>query len=360
MLPFWRFGLRLLLCLLCLGLPLLAQQDPALKVSSVHLVEAYLQRGPSKSELPDGSATANWAIMQKVGLPEFLVQEPLQVGGWSTIWAPVRGELDKRGFSGLDPLEVVTWWDETRKEPQRFLRLLVQRGVLDSRIPKERNRGAALRESLALATSKIDEVRANVRFDKAGWSFTGTASLVPSQRVVRLVLRGSQPCGSSGKTRAANVALKGRLFLDKSSSDGVKVQLLESEFTSNGCEEVLNSKISSLAPLSSGGESRVTGNLVIQVRDESLTGRLQLDVAYRPAGDALQTGHATYSLRGSVSADGSAHATLTPISSSGAKMFREALDKTGALEGQIKAGQGSGGLSLPIFKQPLSWRASEK
>lgn len=359
MLPVRRW-LLLCLCLLPLSRPLAAQQDPALKVSSVHLVEAYLQHGPAESELPDGSATANWAIMQKVGLPELLVQEPLQVGGWSSIWAPVRSELDKRGFSGLDPLEVVTWWDETRKEPQRFLRLLVQRRVLDSRVPKERNRGNALRESLALATSRMDEVRANVRFDKAGWSFTGTASLVPSQRVVRLVLRGSQPCGSSGKARAANVALKGRLYLDKGSADGVKVQLLESEFTSNGCEETLDAKLSSLAALSAGGEGRVTGSLVIQVRDDSLTGRLQLDVAYRPAGEALQTGHATYSLRGSVSPDGSAHATLTPISTSGGKMFREALAKTGALEGQIKGGQGSGGLSFPVFKMPLAWRAAEK
>lgn len=353
-----RFGALVFLCLSYLCPPTLAQQDPALKVSSARLVEAYLRTGPSNQELPDGSATANWAIMERVGLPEMLLQDALQVGGWTTIWAPVRGELDKRGFSGLDPLEAVTWWDETRKEPGRFLRLMVQRGLLDSRVPKDRNRGNALRESLGLASTKLEEVRANVRFDKAGWSFTGTASLVPSQRVVRLVLRGSQPCGISGKARAANLALKGRLYSDKSAQDGLKVQVLEREFTSNGCEETLNAKLSSMAALTSGGEARVTGTLVVQLRDESLTGRLQLDVSYRPAGGALQTGHATYSLRGSLSSDGSAHATLTPISCSGEKKFREALNKTGALEGQVKGRQGSGGLSLPLFKQPLSWRAS--
>jgi hypothetical protein len=346
----------------CLGCwrPALAQQDPALQTASRQLLEAYLRVGPSSHELPDGSASANWAIMEKVGLPELLLQEPLQVGRWEIIWAPVSAELEKRNFASLDPLEALTWWEETRKEPNRFNRLLVQRGLLDARIPTERNRGSALRDALGAINSKLNELRANVRFERAGWSFTGTTSLVPSQRVVRMVLRGSQPCAISGKARAANLALKGRIFLDKSAPEGIKVQLLESEFSSNGCEDTLKSRISALLPLSVGGESRVSGALVIQLRDETITGRLQIDLSYRPAGGALQTGHGTYSLRGSLAADGTAHATLTPVSTSGGKLFRDALNKAGALEGQIKAGQGSGGIILPIFRQPLNWRAARE
>jgi hypothetical protein len=120
----------------------------------------------------------------------------------------------------------------------------------------------------------------------------------------------------------------------------------------------LSSKIAGMAPLTSGGEARVNGSLVVQMRDEIITGRLQIDLAYRPTGDALQTGHGTYSVRGSLAADGTAYATLTPVSTSGGKLFREALNKSGALEGLIKAGQGSGGIILPLFKRPLSWRAA--
>lgn len=323
------------------------------------MVEAYLREGgPQADQLPDGSASANWAIMERVGLPEFLLQEPLQAGQWSQIWAPVSGELEKRSFSAIEPLEAVTWWEETRKEPQRFLRLLVQRGLIDARVPAERKRGEALRDALNLANTKLDESRANVRFERAGWSFTGTTSLVPSQRVVRLVLRGSQPCPNTGKSRAANLALKGRLFYDKAAPEGLKVQILEREFTSNGCEETLKSRLSEMLPLTNGGEARASGSLVLQLRDETLTGRLQIDVAFRPGGGALQTGHGTYSLRGTLGPDGSAHATLTPISTSGSKMFREALNKAGALEAQIKSGQGSGSISLSLFGQPLSWRAT--
>lgn len=326
---------------------------------SERLVQAYLRQGPPAAQIPDGSASASWAIMERVGLPGLLRQEPLRTGEWSRIWEPVRSELEKRAFSAIEPLEAMTWWEETRKEPQRFLRLLVQRGQIDARIPAERKRGEALREALDLANTRLDEVRANVRFEKAGWSFTGTASLVPQQRLVRLVLRGSQPCPNTGKTRAANLALKGRLFLDKTSPEGVKVQILEDEFTSNGCEETLKSRLSSLLPLDgASGEARVSGNLVLQLRDETVTGRLQLDVAYRPGGGSLQTGHGTYSLRGTLSADGSAHATLTPISTSGSKMLREGLQRAGSLEAQVKSGQGSGSISLPLLDQPLTWRAT--
>jgi hypothetical protein len=356
-----RLGLLAVLLSLCFAAvqaPARAQQDPALQTASKLLVEAYLKAGPSKKELPDGSATANWAIMQKVGLVQFLEQEPLQTGSWSAIWSPLKAELDKLGFPSLEPLEALTWWEETRKDPQRFIRLLVERGLIDSRIPKERNRGSALREALGLTVSKLEEVRANVRFERAGWSFTGTASLVPSQRVVRMVLRGSQPCPVSGRARAANVAVKGRLLADKAVPEGFRVQLLDNEFTSNGCEQTLKTQISSLMSLSSGGEARVSGSLVLQSKDEILTGRLQVDLSYRPAGAALQTGHGTFAMRGNLDPDGGAHATLTPISTSGSRILREALNKAGALEGQIKSGQGSGGISMPAFKQPLTWRAT--
>ncbi len=337
----------------------MAQQDPAMRTISRQMVETYLRQGPPTEQLPDGSASASWAIMERVGLPELLQQEPLKAGEWATIWAPISGELEKRAFSGLDPLEVATWWEETRKEPQRFLRLLVQRGQIDARVPAERKRGEALREALDLAVPRLDEVRANVRFEKAGWSFTGTVSLVPSQRIVRLALRGSQPCPNTGKSRAANLALKGRLFLDKASPDGVKVQILEDEFTSNGCEETLKGRLSAMLPLEGMvGEARVTGNLILQLKDETVTGRLQLDLAYRPSGGSLQTAHGTYSLRGAVAADGSAHATLTPISTSGSKALREGLNKAGTLEAQVKAGQGSGSIGLSFLGGPLTWRAT--
>lgn len=353
-----RAGLLFFLFLGGLCLPGLCQEDPALQVASQRLVEAYLRAGPTKEELPDGSATANWAIMKKVGLPELLLQEPLRVGSWPIIWAPVRSELDKRGFPKLEPLEVLSWWEDTRKEPQRFLRLLVQNGMLDARVPRDREKGAALRDALTVAAAKIEEIRANVRFERAGWSFTGTASLVPGQRVVRLALRGSQPCPGSGTARTANVALKGRIYQDKTAREGIKIQLLENQFSSTGCEDTLKMQISTMAAMAAGGEVRANGGLVLQIRDETITGRLQLDLSYRPAGEALQTGHGTYALRGSVSPDGTAHATLTPVSTSGSKMFRAALNKAGALEGQVKQGQGAGGISMPIFKQPLSWRAT--
>jgi hypothetical protein len=352
----WLLG-ALTLCLTLASPAARAQEDPALKVVSERLVEAYLRTGPGKSELPDGSATANWAIMQKVGLPTLLLQEQLQVGNWASIWGPVRAELEKRNFS-LEPLEALTWWEETAQDPQRFLRLLAQRGLLDARVPKDRNRGTALRDALGMAATRLEEVRANVRFEKAGWSFTGTVSLVPDQRVVRLVLRGSQPCSLSGKLRASNVALKGRLFVDQAAPGGLKVQLLDQEFSSNGCEETLQSKIAAMVLMTGGGEARVTGNLVVQLKDETLTGRLELDLAFRQPGNALQTGHGVYALRGSLSADGNAHATLTPVSTSGDKLLREGLNKAGALEGTIKAGQGSGGISMPLFRQTLNWRAS--
>lgn len=338
--------------------PAVAQQEPVLSVLTRQITEAYLLQGPSKKELPDGSASANWAIMEKVGLPELLNQEPLQVGSWATIWTPLQSELDKSGFANLEPLEVLAWWEETHKDPQRFIRLMAQRGLVDARLPAQRSKASALRDRVGMANGRLREIRANVRFEKMGWNFTGTTSLVPSQRIVRMALLGSQPCPTTGKARTANLALKGRLFIDKSSSDGVKIQLLEDRFVSQGCEETLRSQLAAMLPLDGGGEARISGNLVVQLRDETLTGRLTLDVAYRPAGDSLLTGHGVYSLRGSLGTDGSAHAILTPVSVSGSKMFREGLNKAGVLEAQIKAGQGSGGISLPLFRQPLNWRAT--
>lgn len=352
-----RLRLTFFLCLLFAS-PLKAQQEPVLLVLTKQLTEAYLQSGPSKADLPDGSATANWAIMEKVGLPELLHQEPLQTGSWNSVWIPISQELDKQGFSSLEPLEALTWWEETRKDPQRFIRLLAQRGMVDARIPADRHRASALRDSLTVAKGKLKESRANVRFEKMGWSFTGTASLVPSQRIVRLALLGSQPCPNTGKARTSNLSLKARLFVDKSSAEGVKLQLLEHDFSSSGCEETLKTHVSAMLPLATGGEARVSGNLVLMLRDETITGRLLLDTSYRPAGESLMTGHGTYSLRGSLGADGTAHATLTPVSVSGSKMFRDSLNKAGVLEAQITLGQGSGSISLPAFRQALTWRAT--
>lgn len=359
--PRWRL-LIFTLILACLALSqerVKAQPaDPALSVATKRALDAYLKTGPSKNELSDGSSSANWGMLRKVGIPELLHQSALQVGAWSTVWGPVSAELEKRGFGSLDPLEALTWLEETRKEPARFLRLLAGRGLLDVRVPKDRQRGEALWESLESIARKLEEVRANVRYERSGWSYTGTASLVPSQRVIRIALSGSQPCAGTGRARTANLALKGRLYLDSSVPEGIKVHILEDSFTSTGCEDTLKARIAEMVPLEWGGEARVSGSLIVEVKDDVLTGRLQLDVAYRPPGDSLQTGHGVYSLRGSLGADGAAHATLTPVSTSGSRALREALAKAGSLEGQIAKGQGAGGINMPFFRQAANWRAT--
>lgn len=349
-----------LVCLILMHASVFAQPaNPALAVSTKRALDTYLRTGPQAKEIGDGSSSANWGILRKIGIPDLLDQAPLQVGDWDTVWAPVNTELEKRGFSSLDPLEALTWVEETRKEPARFLRLLASRGLIDARVPKDRQRGEALRESLLSISRKLGEVRANVRFERSGWSFTGTASLVPSQRVVRIALSGSQPCADTGRARTANLAIKGRLFLDKSVPEGIKVQILEDVFSSTGCEETIKGRIAQMVEISLGGEARVSGNLIIDVKDDVLTGRLQLDIAYRPEGDSLQTGHGTYSLRGSLRRDGTAHATLTPVSTSGSRGLREALAKAGSMEGQISMGQGAGGILMPLFRGSLGWRASK-
>lgn len=302
---------------------------------------------------------ANWGILRKIGIPELVEQNALEVGSWTAIWGPVMAVLEKHGCAALDPLEALTWWEETRRDPARFLRLLAGRGLLDVRVPKDRQRGEALREALGVVAGKLEEVRANVRYERAGWNFTGTTSLVPSERVIRIALSGSHPCANTGRARTTNLALKGRIFLDDSVPEGVKVQILEDSFASTGCEQTIKGRLSDTIPLASGGEARVSGNLIVEVKDDVLTGRLQLDVAYRPVGDALRTGHGVYSLRGTVKSDGSAHATLTPVSSSGNRDLREALSKVGSLEGQIDKGQGVGGLHIPLFRRPAAWRATE-
>ncbi len=352
-------GLALISVLGMAGPTCAQPSNPALSVSTKRTLDAYLRNGPEASEIGDGSSAANWGILRKLGIPDFLDQAPLQVGDWDNIWAPIVSELEKRGFGALDPLEALTWVEETRKEPARFLRLLASRGLIDVRVPKDRQRGEALREALVTVGKKLEEVRANVRFERSGWSFTGTVSLVPAQRMVRLALSGSQPCADTGRARTANLAVKGRLFLDKSSPEGIKVQVLEHSFSSTGCEETIKGRIAQMLALSLGGEARVSGNLIVDIKDDVLTGRLQLDIAYRPEGEALQTGHGTYSLRGSIRKDGTAHATLTPISTSGSRILRESLAKAGSLEGQISMGQGAGGILMPLFRGSLGWRASK-
>ncbi len=349
--------LLVLLMTICTAPASWAQEEAALRAATSRLVESYLRVGPRDSELPTGADNANWAILEKVGLTEFLLQSQLNVGAWPTVWAPIKTVLSQRGFVALSPLEAVTWWQETRNEPSRFVRLLAQRGLLDARVPEDRARGENLRQALGVANGKLQEIRANLRYERAGWTFTGTASLVPGQRVVRAVLKGSQPCSVSGKVKSADLALKGRLFADKDAPGGFKLQLLEHQFHSTGCEETLKSQIAAMVLLTAGGETRVSGSLVMQVRNDTVTGRLQLDMTQRQAGAALQTGHAIYSLRASLDEDGALTGILTPISTSGSKIFRGPMMKVGALEGQIKLRQGAGQISFPGFKQPLSWRA---
>lgn len=331
-------------------------QDPALEVMAERLVEAYLADGPDPAEVADGPSMANWAIFKNVGLPEFLLQESLHVGGWATILAPLTTELETRGFSGLDAMEALTWWDETRKEPARFLRLLAHRALIDTRISKDRKRGEALRLAIGEIASHMSEQRASVRFDRMGWGFTGTVALVPSQRVVRIVLRGSQPCRLVGKDRVCEVSLKGMYAPDKASSQRLKVWLTSHQFVSVGCERRFQVQLAGRVGVGRSGEGRVTGNMTMVIKDEVLTGRIQLEVAYRAPGEPLAIGRATFAMRGSLDEGGGAHATLSPISTSGDKELREGLDKIGAFEGKVALGQAYGTLSLPLFDRVINWR----
>lgn len=335
--------------------PVLAQADPALKTAVVELLESYLKIGPDKEELGDGSALANWAVLKGVALPELQQQSSLRIGSWNAIWGPLTTLLGQRGFSELEALEVLTLFEETESEPARFVRLLGRQKLLDPKIPKERNRGRQLRESVGSARGELKALRANCRFEKGGWSYTGTVFLDPGSRIVRLALRGSQPCKITGSARSANLNLKGRLFEDTQSPSGLKVQVLDRQFKSQGCELNLKDRIDSVQRLSGGGEAKLSGNLDLRVRDETVTGRFQVDLVSKQAGVALLTGRAVYSLRGSVTRNGKLEVKLVPVSTSGSRVLRQMLESEGALSGELLNSVGKGTIKLPVLKDPLKW-----
>lgn len=344
--------------LLLLSLPGLGQQDPALEVATRQLVQEYLALGPREVELADNAAKGSWAMLEKIGIPEFLLQDSLKLGAWGEVLAPLKLELDKRGFEGTSPLDALAWWDESKGDHKAFLRFLASSNLIDLSQPKDRARGEALRKAIDADILKLNEVRVNVRFEHLKWSFTGTASLVPAQRVVRLVLRGSQPCPVSGQDRVVELALKGKFGLDLTRDKGLAVRIIESNFSSSGCEQKVACHLSGVLPLTAGGEARLSGRLSLVLKDDIITGRIQLDVASRTPGKALQLSHATYSVRGAVDGDGAAHAVVTSVSVSGAERLSEGLGRAGVLEALFTSKQGVGTLMLPAFTKSLVWRVA--
>lgn len=340
--------------------PVQAQQDPALGTAITELLESYLKEGPTKQELGSGAALANWAILEARGLPELQTQPGMNKGSWGSAWAPLNRLLQERGFAKLRPLQALTLWEETRKSPARFVRVLGREGLLDPKEPKERNKGIALREAIENVRGDIPHYRCSARFETAGWSYTGTASVSPSDRIVRLALRGSQPCKISGSARISNLNLKGRLFEDRDSPSGVKVQLLEHSFSASGCELDIRDRINVVKRLSGGGEAKVSATLDLRVRDDRVSGRFQLDMVSRQAGVALLTGRAIYALKGEVDQDGTLDVQLAPVSSSGNRVLRQLLEKPGNLKGVLSNSKGSGLIHLPVLKDSLEWSGSSK
>lgn len=346
-----------LLLLLVLAAPCLAQPEPALRSAVEELVTGYLKTGPSKKELSDGSANANWALVEKVALPEFLLQESLGKGDWSKIWAPVSTLLEERGFAGLGALSAISLWEQTRSRPPRFLRLLGKKGLIDPKKPKERKRAKELQEMIGPTVRKLPLLRSSIRFEKAGWKYTGTATMAPGRRIVRLALRGSQPCKISGRARTINLALKGRLHDDPGSAKGFKVEVLDTKFQSRACQLDMVSRLNSVVALAQGGETRVAGSLTLQLKDKSVSGRLQLDLVSRQAGKPLLTGRAIYKVRGEMNDRGGISAKLVPLSASGNKVLREGLEQPGSLTGLIMERRGSGKIELPLCAELLTWKA---
>lgn len=357
--PFASRALSLWLGLaLLLGCPAWAQPEPALRSAVDELVNSYLQVGPSKKEVPDGVAQDYWNRVQTVAIPEFLSQPELNKGDWNKIWRPIQEALEPGGFSGLAPLEVISLWEETRSAPPRFSRLLAKRGLLDLKEPEDRQRGKELRALIGPATARVAPMRASIRFEKGGWKYTGTANMAAGRRLVRVALRGSQPCEVSGRARTVNLALKGRLFDNPGSEKGFKVQVLQSKFQTQACELNLISRINSVAELASGGEARIAGSLTLNLRDTAVGGRLQLDLVSRQPGKPLLTGRAIYKLRGQVGEGGVLTAKLVPVSTAGSRELRAGLGEGGTVSGTIKVRQGKGKFELPICKAPLNWRAT--
>jgi len=322
------------------------------------LLNSYLESGPDKDELDDGAALANWAVLKGVGLPKLREQGELRQGNWERLWSPVTSVLEGEGFTRLRPLQVMAMWEETSKDPERFVRLLGKDGLLNPKEPSGRNRGRKLRESLGRIRPELRTVRTVTRFEHSGWKYTGTAFLNPATRIVRLAISGSQPCGITGSARTVNLNLKGRLFEDRDSAAGLKVQILDDEFKSQGCQLRLNDRLNSLERLAGGGEAKVSANLNLLIRDEAVTGRLQVDIVSKQAGVALLTGRAVYSVKGEVSRDGKLTAELLSVSTSGSKVLRQGLEKEGNITGTVADSMGSGKLFLPVLKDSLNWHDS--
>lgn len=344
------------LLVLASGTQAWSQTDPALQVAVEKVFASYLEEGPRKTELNNGPALAAWAIVNRMAIPDFLAQPDLRKGNWRVLWEPVRTVLEDRDFGSLTPLEAATMWEETRVEPIRFVRLLSRDGLIDQRLPEERHRAESLRDAIGVSLGKVESVRSHVRFERAGWSFTGTAALTPGERIIRVALRGSKPCNISGRAAIASLTLKGRLFEDTSSKAGLKVQVLEHLFESQGCQLTLRTQVNSLSPLRGGGEVRVSGSLNLQIRGEVVTGRLQLDLVSRDGGTQMQTGRAVFNLRGKVTPEGNLQANLVPVSTSGSKEYRDGLNEPGTITGTVKLREGSGQIQLSLFSRPIDWR----
>jgi hypothetical protein len=339
--------------------PASAQTDPALKTSVLRTLDAYLTSGgPSKAELDSGSDMANWSILKDVGIPTFQKDASLRKGTWENIWSPLENVLVDYEFGGsLRPLQVLTLWEESRKDHSRFVRLLGREKVLDPKQPAQRNKGRRFRVAVGEALSKLSPVRANARYEDMGWKFTATASLAPGTRIVRVAITGSQPCKITGSARTASLTLKGRLFEDPDSEAGVKVQILDRSFKSKGCELNLRDRFSTVARLAGGGETKVAGGLNIVFQDELVNGRLQIDLVSKQVGVALLTGRAVYTIRGKVTSDGKLDAQLIPVSRSGSNVLKQTLEMEGTLTGTVSNSAGRGQIVLPVLKDPLDWQS---
>lgn len=338
--------------------PVSAQTDPALQSAVNALLDSYLRTGPGREGLGDGSALANWALLKDVGLPQLRQQPELKLGAWEAVWQPLSKTLAERGFSKLSPMEALDYWQQTEDSPVRFVRLLGKDGLIDPKIPADRKKASDLRDAVGQVRVRLAPLRCRTHYEKSGWSYTGSAEFEPGDRIVRVALRGSKPCPSTGTTKVVNLNLKGRLFADPKSPTGLKAQLLDHQFQSQGCDLKLRGRIDSIVKLSSGDEAKLALSLDLRILDENVTGRVQLDLVSRQVGLALVTGRAIYSVRGRVSEQGALEVTLVPVSSSGHKSVREQLELEGTLSGKLAQGSGAGSLVLPVFKESLNWSAT--
>ena len=344
-------------CLTFFIQPASAQTDPALKTAVLQTLDAYLKAGgPSKDELGSGAALANWAILKDIAIPNLKKDESLNKGSWKQLWSPLEVVLVEYGFNGkLSPLETVTYWEESEKEPDRFVRLLGRDKVLDPKVPAQRNKGRRLRDSVGKVRGKVGTERASARYEDAGWKFTATSSLTPGTRLVRIAITGSQPCKITGSARTLSLNLKGRLYEDPASPAGIKVQILDKDFQSKGCELTMRDRITTVARLSGGGEAKVSGNLNILIQDELVNGRFQVDLVSKQVGTSLLTGRAVYTIRGKVNREGKLEAKLLPVSRTGSRVLKQSLELEGSLTGTVSNNVGRGQLILPVLKDPLDW-----